>query len=130
MMSETDIKQIINDTVLETVIKLKKLGLMKENKTSAYRKTEELLRKYTRWKTIERELTKKLIDILECELEALRDDPYYEIIPMIYFENKSREEVAEYFDVNCRTVTRNKIRLVNQLKVVLFSDDVITELFL
>lgn len=132
-MNDVDVKQIINNAVSETVIKLKKLNLMNESKLSAYRKTEELLRNYPKWKNIEvdkNQLTKKLMKILDKELEALRDDPYYEIIPMIYFENQTREEVAEYFDVNCRTVTRNKNRLVNQLKVVLFSDDVITELFL
>lgn len=129
-MSEIDVKRIIDDTVSETVIKLKKLGLMKENKTSAYCKTEELLRNYNIWKDSENELTRKLINILNKELDTLRDDPYYEIIPMIYFDDCTREEVAECFDVNCRTITRNKIRLVNRLKVVLFSDDVITELFL
>lgn len=129
-MSEVDIKQIIDDTVSETLIKLKKLSLMKENKLTAYRKTEELLRNYQKWKDSDAKLTKKLVEILDRELGVLESDLYYDIIPMIYFENCSREEVAEYFDVNERTITRNKIRLVNQLKVVLFSDDVITELFL
>lgn len=129
-MSETDVKQIISETVSEAVVKLKRLGLMNEGKLSAYRKTEEVLQNYPKWKQVEGGLTQKLVKILDGELERLRNDPYFEIIPMIYFEDKTREDVAEYFDVNERTVTRNKRRLVNELRVILFSDDVITELFL
>ena len=103
---------------------------MNEGKMTAYHKTETILRNYPNLKERDGQITKNLIRILDKELEALRNDPYYEIIPMIYFENKTREEVAEYFDISCRTVTRNKARLINHLKVVLFSDDVIAELFL
>lgn len=129
-MTDFEVKRVIDDTVSETIIKLKKLSLMKENKTSAYYKTEELLRNYSKWKDSEGELTKKLINVLDKELSILQDDLYYEIIPMLYFENMTYEEVAEYFNVNSRTIRRHKIRLINHLKVVLFSDDVITELFL
>lgn len=130
MVSDADVKRLIDDTVSETLIKLKKLGLMKEGKKSAYNKTEELLRNYPEWKNMDGELTKKLIGILDEELKKLEDDPYYDIIPMSYFENATYEDIAEYFDVSTRTVMRNKIRLINKLKVVLFSDDVITEIFL
>lgn len=129
-MNDVEVKRIINDTVSEAVIKLKKLGLMNENKMSAYRKTEELLKNYVRWKDIESKQTKKLVQILDRELDVLSDDPYFEVIPMIYFENMTYEDVAEQFDVSARTIMRNKIRLINKLKVVLFSDDVITEIFL
>lgn len=129
-MNDVEVKRIINDTVSEAVIKLKKLGLMNENKMSAYCKTEELLKNYMRWKDIESKQTKKLVQILDRELDVLSDDPYFEVIPMIYFENMTYEDVAEQFDVSARTIMRNKIRLINKLKVVLFSDDVITEIFL
>ena len=45
-----DIKQIINDTVNATVLKLKMAGLMKGDKKSAYQKTEELLKNYNAFK--------------------------------------------------------------------------------
>lgn len=129
-MNNIEVKQIINDTVSETVIKLKKMSLMNESKMSAYRKTEELLKNYTRWKDIESKQTKKLVQILDRELDILSDDPYFEVIPMIYFNNMTYEDVAEQFNVSARTIMRNKIRLINKLKIVLFSDDVITEIFL
>lgn len=129
-MNDVEVKQIINDTVSETVIKLKKMSLMNESKMSAYRKTEELLKNYTRWKDIESKQTKKLVQILDRELDILSDDPYFEVIPMIYFNSMTYEDVAEQFNVSARTIMRNKIRLINKLKIVLFSDDVITEIFL
>lgn len=109
---------------------------MKENKKSAFKKTEELLRNYNRFNYAIKnnhdntEITKKLLDIINAALKSIEDDPYYEVISMIFFERKTREYIAEYFEVEVKTVTRNKNRLVNQLKIIIFSDDVIKELFL
>ena len=63
-------------------------------------------------------------------LEDIKDDLYYDIIIMSYFEGRSREYMAEYFDTTVTTVSRNKNRLINKLKARLFSDDVIMEVFL
>jgi len=41
----------------------------------------------------------------------------------------SREEIAEELEVDVSTITRNKNRLINTLKISLFSDEVIYELF-
>jgi len=48
---------------------------------------------------------------------------------MKYFESKTREEIAEELEVDVSTITRNKNRLINTLKITLFSDEVIYELF-
>lgn len=74
-------------------------------------------------------ITKKYIAIIDAELEKISSDPYFDLIRLRYFEGKSREEIAEYFEVDVSTVTRNKNRLINILKVPLFSDEVIAELF-
>ena len=58
------------------------------------------------------------------------DDMYYDVIVMYYFEKKTREEIAEQYDTTVTTISRNKTRLINKLKPILFSDDVIYELFL
>lgn len=126
-----DIKQIINDTVNETVMKLKMSGLMKDDRKTAYQKTEELLRNYETFKKVEDQPhTEKIVNIITSALQDLEDDLYYEIIPMVYFEGKTREDVADYFDTTVTTISRNKNRLVNKLKNRIFSDDVIYELFL
>ncbi len=109
---------------------------MKDNKKSAFKKTEELLRNYNKLKyAVENnfdntEKTQKTIDIIDRALKSIEDDKYYDIIEDIFFNDVKREEIAELYNVDVKTITRNKNRLINQLKVILFSDDVIKELFL
>lgn len=109
---------------------------MKENQKSTFKKTEELLKNYNKFKyAIENnqdnaEKTKKLIEIINAALKTIEKDKYYDVIRYIFFENRTREEIAEKLDCEVKTVTRNKNRLVNQLKMIIFSDDVIRELFL
>lgn len=125
-----EIKQIINETVNATVLKLKMAGLMKDGKRTAYEKTEELLRNYKAFKTSDQPYTVKLVKRIDSALEMIQDDIYYDTIPMYYFERKTREEIAEYYDTTVTTISRNKTRLINKIKPILFSDDVIYELFL
>lgn len=109
---------------------------MKENQKSAFKKTEELLRNYNNLKVpVENgfdntEKTRKLLKIIRLALQSICHDDYYEVIPMIFFEQRTREEVAEEFGCDVKTITRNKNRLVNQLKLIIFSDKTIEELFL
>lgn len=63
------------------------------------------------------------IKIIDDALEVLSDDEYFEIIPLIYFEHKTREWVAEYFDVTVTTISRQKKRLLNSLYILVFADD-------
>jgi len=74
-------------------------------------------------------VTCKFINIIDAVLDSLKDDSYYEIIPMKYFERKTREEIAEHFDVDVKTISRNKNRLINKLQIRLFSDEFIYQIF-
>lgn len=130
MSDNIDIKQIINDTVNMTVLKLKMAGLMKDDRKTAYQKTEELLENYNAFKESDQPYTIKLVATIDKALYSIKDDIYYEIIPLRYFENETREFIAEYFNTTVTTISRNKTRLINKLKVQLFSDDVIYEIFL
>ena len=123
---------IIHETVDYTIAKLKLSGLLKDNRQTAFQKTEEILRNYNELKKSYSEdgTAKKFVDIIDKALKELLDDMYYDIIPMIYFEKLSREQVAEYFDTTVTTISRNKRRLINKLKYQIFADDVIYELFL
>lgn len=105
-------------------------GLMKDDRKTAYEKTEELLRNYNAFKKSDQPYTIKLVKKIHAALDMITNDVYYDIIPMYYFENESREVIAEYYDTTVTTISRNKTRLINKLKVQLFSDDVIYELFL
>lgn len=132
-MNETgEVLNVIQETVNTTIAKLKLAGLMKDDRQGAYEKTEQLLRNYNQLKkSYSKDGTaKKFVDIVDKALKELYDDLYYDIIPMMYFEGQSREAIAEYFDTTVTTISRNKKRLVEKLKCLIFADDVIYELFL
>lgn len=71
--------------------------------------------------------TKAELSFIDKCLSDLKDDEYYEIISMWYFKGKhegyTREKIAEIFDCDVDTVTRNRKRLVNDLKFLLFAND-------
>lgn len=69
------------------------------------------------------ERTKKEIQRIERALETIQDDPYYELIPLRYWDQLEPKEVAERLNCDERTFYRHKSRLVNKLKVVLFGAD-------
>ena len=73
--------------------------------------------------------TRNFIRIIDNAIDTLKDDPYYDLIRLRYFEGCSREEIAEHFDCDVKTVTRNKNRLINLLQIRLFSDEVIQQIF-
>ena len=89
-------------------------------------KTEAILKNYA--------LLKKAVEKVDCiqaldkALQELSDDEYYEIIPLIYFEHRSREYIAEYFDVSVTTISRQKKRLINNLSILLYPNDFINAL--
>lgn len=127
-----DIAEIIQQTAKGVVIQLEAAGMLSSNKT-AYQKTEWVLKNYKALKAADSidGTAARFMEKLDKALETIaRDDDYYEIIPMTYFENKSSEEIAEYFDVSVRSVRRNKTRLLNCLKVYIFADTCIKEILL
>lgn len=129
-MEDYEIKKYIDDTVNSTVLKMKMAGLLKGNRQSAIEKTEELLRNYPIFKDLQEPYAVKLVSNIEKALKDIEDDLYYEVIPMYYFHNETREYIAERFGCTETTISRNKTRLLNQLKLRLVSKEVIEELFL
>lgn len=53
---------------------------------------------------------------------------YPDLIKRIYFDGSTREECAEVYQCDVATVTRNKSRVVNNIKAVLFPNETINEL--
>lgn len=125
-----NIDKIIEDTVNRTVLKLKAADLIKDNRKSAAQKTEELLKNYPSFKLSDQPYTKKLCQKIETALKTIQNDYYFEVIALYYFEKMTREEVAEHFNTSETTISRNKKRLIDNLSAVLFSDDLIYDLFL
>lgn len=74
-------------------------------------------------------VTKRFINIIDSALMKIKNDDYYKLIVLKYFEGKTHEEIAEICGKDVSTITRNKNRLINKLKITLFSDDVIHEIY-
>lgn len=132
MMTEGDVmtvEEIIQKTVNATVAKLKVAGLMKEKNQTAMQKTEELLRTYKLFSISGDPDAEKMILQIESALEIIKDDIYYDVIPMYYMKGNTREEIAETFNTSPTTISRNKKRLIEQLSAVLFSSDYIMQIY-
>lgn len=72
--------------------------------------------------------TKSQIRIVNQALKKIEDDKYYKIIPLYYFDGLTQEIVAEKLEVSTGTISSNRSRLVNMLKVYIFPDTFMNEL--
>ena len=130
-MIDEELKEVIEKTVNATVLKMKMAGLMRDGRKTSIEKLEELLRNYPIFKEItDQEYTVKLVSKVESAFEKIHNDPYFDVIRMFYFEGYTREYIASVFNCTETTISRNKTRLLKELSPMLFSDDVIFELFL
>ena len=123
------IDEIIQDTVDKTVLKLKVAGLMKDRIRSPMQKTEDLLRHYNSLTVSGDPAAELMIARIESALQLIRDDPYYDVIPLYYITGLSREDIADHFNTSVTTISRNKTRLLRSLSAVLFSADFIKEIY-
>ena len=73
-------------------------------------------------------LNNSYINKINNILNNFKDDKYFEIIELKYYKNKTREEIANYFSCDEKTITRNKNRLINEIKTLLFPNNSIDEL--
>lgn len=125
-MVDEAIREIIEEAVAVTAQKMK---VKQEYRKTAYQRTEALLRCYPAMKKANGQpRTERAVKKIEEALEDIRTDPYYEIIPLFYFEKETRENIAGALGSTVRTVARNKRRLINELKVRLFSDQCVYEI--
>ena len=72
--------------------------------------------------------TMQAIALIDKCMTAMKNDQYYEILPMRYFEGRTHEDIGLYFGVDHTTISRNKSRLVKELSMRLFPDEVVKEL--
>lgn len=132
-MIDDEIKRIIEEAAKksanETVLKLKLAGLVKDDGKNVFQKTEEILKNYNLFKLSDEPHTKKLLAKIEEAMKTIENDPYKEAIEMFYFDGVSREEVAEYYNTSVTTISRNKTRLINKIKIILFSDETILQIY-
>ena len=76
------------------------------------------------------EQTIKAIDLIDKCMGSLKNDPYYNILSMRYFEGRTQEDIALVMGVSQVTISKNNSRLVRELSMRLFPDKVINEILL
>ena len=72
--------------------------------------------------------TVQVIALIDKCMAALKNDMYYDILPMRYFEGRTLEDIGVYFGCDHSTISRNKSRLVRELAMRLFPDEVAKEM--
>lgn len=124
-----DVYKIIEDTVNETILRLKASGIIRDTEKTPQQKTEELLKNYNAFSLSGEPAAEKMILQIEAALHMISEDHYYSVITMYYFEGLTREDIADTLNTSVTTVSRNKTRLIKRLSAVLFSDDYIRQLY-
>jgi hypothetical protein len=57
---------------------------------------------------------------IDIALESVKNDPYFPIIDLRYWQQKSDDEIAEIIACDASTVRRNKSRLIRMIAVKLY----------
>lgn len=71
---------------------------------------------------------KSQVRLVKSALKKIENDKWYDIIPMYYFDGVKIEAIAEELDCSVSTISDNKKRLMNELKVYIFPDTFMEEL--
>ena len=66
-----------------------------------------------------------VVNMVERALGTIRNNKYYDIIEMKYFDDLTFEHISEKLDISVITAKRYKNKMIRQLQLVIFSDDVI-----
>lgn len=72
--------------------------------------------------------TVQAIALIDKCMAALKNDPYYCILEMRYFEGRTQEDIADYLGCSQVTVSKNKSRLIKELSIRLFPNQAIGEM--
>lgn len=126
---EDEIKNLqkeLNKLKPENSIKSKTLVLNEEEGTYVYG-NETLETRISELKQIAAK-TKSQIRLVNRALDKIRNDKYYDIIELYYFQGQKIPVISELLDKSDGTISNNKNRLINQLKVYIFPDTYIKEL--
>lgn len=132
----SDFKKIIKDKE-EQIKSIAKNGLTKKSKdiTSYSANNGEYLNEMEKneneIENIEKSIqtTRQLIKLIDAALAKIQHDPYFAVIQMFYIDGISRDDIAAHLECDVRTVARNKKRLVDAMKMDLFSGDYIAEIY-
>lgn len=72
--------------------------------------------------------TVQAITMIDRGMERLKGDYYYGILEMLYFEQRTQEDIALEYGCSQVTISNNKNRLVKELSMILFPEQVVDEI--
>lgn len=74
---------------------------------------------------IEQKIARDEKEIVEIDiaLQEIKNDEYFNIIPMKYIEKISNEEIAQELHCDMRTIGRHKSRLIKEISLGLYGAD-------
>lgn len=120
-MTQEEINELVDRAVERKIAELK-LATVGVDNTSPLERTDRLLSLYPSIRTLESVQAKEATERIEDALEMLRADPYIKVIPLLYFYRYSLEDVAKRYGVSPATITRQKKRLLVNIKSILFCE--------
>ena len=87
----------------------------------------ELEKVENRIEKLQEEITRieNVVNMVERALGTIRNNKYYDIIEMKYFDELTFEHISEKLNISVITAKRYKNKMIRQLQLVIFSDDVI-----
>lgn len=94
---------LVQEIVQGTIKELKKSGALKSVAAMAYADATEMMRKYYRGGEAD--------TAVKTAMESIADDPYFKILPLSFRYGYTLEDIAEVFEVEISTISRNKKRL-------------------
>lgn len=72
----------------------------------------------------------RVLDMVDRAMEDLEGDPYFPILRMQYFERMKQEQIAVELGCSQVTVSKNKGRLVKEMALRLFPEQILDELIM
>lgn len=102
-MKKDELNRVIRETVRATLDELRRNGQLRPPDDKAYSDIGRRLSAYFNTDDQDEEIT--------AALATVRDDRYYDIIPLYYAYHYTVEKLAEDYGVETSTIVRNKKRL-------------------
>ena len=132
LYSYNDLKKSL-EAFKEELKELKQYGLKGKSKSIVYMPSgsrmspEDLLEAKIQDLLYKIQSTEREIKMIDKALEAVKDDKWYKVIELKYFQNMSDEDIAtlDEFDCDPSTIRRHKNRLVGKIAIRLFGADAV-----
>ena len=123
------IQDVIKKTVIATINELQRREMLKASEIGTFKKTEKVLYLYPHWLASENEDTQKMCELIGRALNTIGDDFYFDIIDLKYFRGWTHEKIAEHFGVDVSVISKQRTKLINKIRPIIFSDEFLKELY-